>query len=143
APQGGIIDITGTAFVVPNVRVKPAPAEVELHTQSTITAALSLLDLDPLNVMAKAKQPVTIADGRADVTGGIEFMLVKKLPADQIFWNATALLSDVRSENVVPGRVLSAASLDLRADTENLEISGSGRLGKVPFDGQFQTRPGK
>jgi hypothetical protein len=137
AEQGGAVDISGTTFVIPDVTVKQGPAEVKLRTASTITAALSLLDRDPLLFLTKAGQKVTLADGRAEAAGRIGFPLKKQVPAEEVDFEVSAVLRNVRSETVIPGRVLAAPSLNVRADGEQLVIEGAGRIGQVPVEGAF------
>src|SRR5690606_2352327 len=67
APEGGTVDIAGSVMVIPDVKVRPQPAEVQLRATGPITAALSLLDQPPLNVMRKSGRPVDLAEGRAEV----------------------------------------------------------------------------
>ncbi len=138
AVQGGAIDIAGSSIVIPNTTIKPTPARVELNTSSTITAALSLLDSDPLNLLTKAGRPVDLADGRAQARGTLDLLLKKKLQKEEISFDITADLRNLRSDKIVPGRVLRAARLDLSAQNELLTISGSGRIGQVPFDAVFE-----
>ena len=137
AGQGGAVDITGTVFTIPDVTIKEAPAEVHLKTASTITAALSLLDREPFRYISKAGQVVTLADGRAEAEGTIRLRLKKKVPPEEVDFEVAAKLSDVRSEVLVPGRVLAAAALEARADNKLLVVEGTGRLGQVPIEGSF------
>ncbi len=137
--QGGYIDIAGTSFVVPDVWHKGAAAEVELGTESTITAALALLDEKPFEFLSKQDRPVTLADGRVRLSGRLNFPLVKKVGPGDVVFDVSGNLSEVRSEVLVPGRVLSAAALSVHADNETLEVSGDGLLGQVPFNGRWRS----
>ena len=139
APLGGQIDISGTSFQIPDVRIKQTPAHVDVRTESTITAALSLLDEEPFRFMQKADQPVTLADGRARLSGTLDFLLLEKLTVDQVAFDIAGQLTDLRSDTLIEGRNLSAKALELRATTETLTITGAGRLGQVPFDAAFET----
>ena len=138
-PQGGRIDVSGTSFIVTDVRPKRTPAQVRLRTASTITAALSLLDEEPFRVMTKADQPVTLADGRAELSGQLDLLLIKKLKTSDVSFDVTGKLSSVRSEKLVPGRVLTAAQLSVHATNDDLRIGGSGQISNVPFKGEWQT----
>lgn len=143
ADQGGGVDITGTVFRVEDVRVKQGPAEVLLKTDSTITAALSLLDREPFHFISKAGQKVTMADGRAQAEGRIGFSLKKKVPVEDVSYDIAAKLRNIRSETLIPGRVLSAAALSATADGEVLNIAGKARIGQVPVEGAFRAPLGK
>ena len=131
-PQGGRVNIAGTSFVIPSVKVKQAPARVYLKAASTVTAALSLLDQKPFEYLTKANQPVTLADGQAQIEGQLDFLLKPKLKPDEVAFDIRAVARTVRSEVLVPGRVLAAPKLDITARNGKLEISGEGRIGKVP-----------
>lgn len=138
-PIGGEIDISGTSFEIPDVRIDQTPAHVDLRTQSTITAALSLLDEEPFRFMQKAEMPVSLAQGRARLAGTLDFLLIQDLTVDQVAFDIAGTLSDLRSDTVVSGRTLSADALDIRATTETLTITGPGRIGSVPFAATFET----
>lgn len=143
AAQGGRIDISGTSFIIEDTSQKEAPAEVRLRTQSTVTAALSLLDSKPFGYMTKAGQPVTLADGRAEVEGLLRFRLKKKVAPEDVYYDIGALARDVRSEKLLPGRVLAAPRVTVKARDGELTIAGDGRIGVVPATGAWSTRIGK
>ncbi|WP_137701935.1 hypothetical protein [Marimonas lutisalis] len=143
AEKGGEIEIAGTTYRVPDVGDRHGPAEVLLQTRSTITAALSLLDREPMQFLTKAGQSVTLADGRAEAQGRIGFLRKEKLPIEEVDFDVTATLRDVRSETLVSGRVLAAPVLDVRAAGGELRIAGAGRIGAVPFEGRFVAPLGK
>jgi Protein of unknown function len=139
ADQGGRIDVAGTSFIVPDMTIKPgAPAVVKLQLSSTVTAALSMLDSDPLNVMTKAKLPATIADGRAKLQGTLALPLRKGLQPEEVQYNATGVVSSVRSTTLIPDRVLASDALNVVADNTSVSVSGPGRIGAVAFDGTWQ-----
>jgi len=143
AAQGGRIDISGTSFIIPDVNIERGPAGARLTTDSTITAALSLLDEGPFGFMRKANLPVTLADGRAQLTGRLDFLLKKELSPDEVAFSVNGRLSDVRSETLVPGRVLAASELELLGDNAGIGVSGAGRVGRVPVEGQWRTALGE
>lgn len=138
-PQGGKVDIAGTVFEIPDVRAKPTPAKVHLKTESTITAALSLLNQAPLSLIDKTELPVTLADGRVALDGVIDVNLSKPVETDNVAFNVTGRLDNVRSEVLVKNRVLSAKTLQLKTTQEVLTLSGDGTIGEVPFSGTFET----
>ncbi|WP_299843403.1 AsmA-like C-terminal region-containing protein [uncultured Roseovarius sp.] len=142
AAQGGRIDVSGTSFIVPDVRIKRSPARVRLSTSSTITAALSLLDEEPLRILQKADQPVTLADGRAKLTGQLDFLLKDKLKTSEVAFDVTGDLSGVRSEKLAPGRLITANKLQVSAGNEALKIGGDGQISGVPFTGQWESALG-
>ena len=143
AAQGGRVDIAGTSFIISDVSIKQSPARVRLKTQSTVTAALSLLDSKPFKFLQKVGQPVTLADGQAKVKGQLEFLLKKQVLPEDVTYEVRAVARDVRSETLVKGRVLAAPKLDIIAKDGDLRISGDGRIGQVPVSGGWSTKIGK
>ncbi len=137
APQDGYIDITGTSFVVPDITIKKGPAEVAVRTDSTITAALSLIDEEPFRFLSKQDRPVTLAQGRANVAADLSFPLIRKLKTKDVRVAVAGELSDLRSDVLVPGRILTADTLDLRLAEGQLRIGGDGQLDGVPFNGHW------
>ncbi|MDV7269597.1 AsmA-like C-terminal region-containing protein [Thioclava sp. A2] len=138
APSGGMVEVADTVLVVPDVRIKPAPAVVRLRTRSPIPAALSLLDQPPFEFLSKANRPTNLAQGWADAHTELRFDLKPKIEAGEVGFKVDARLTDVTSESVVPGRVLAAPELMLAADRNGLALSGEGTLSEVPFKARWQ-----
>lgn len=127
--------MAGSSFIIPDVTVKDgAPAIARLETTSTVTAALSLLDQEPLFVMDKAGLPVGLADGRVTLDGTIALPLRKELQPGEVTYSVSGALADVRTDALVPNETLAASALTLSADNDGVRIAGQGRLGNVPFD---------
>ncbi len=142
APAGGRVDVADTVMLVPDIRIKPAPAVVKLRTKSAIPAALSLLDQPPFEFLTKAGQPTDIAEGQAETDTTLRLVLAKKVDPKSVDYDVTARLTDVRSEKIVPGRVLAADELTLTASREGLEIAGRGTLSGVGFDARWTQKFG-
>ena len=138
APEGGAIDVRGSAFILPDVRVKDGtPAVIRLKTRSAVTSALSLLNLPPLAVMDRAGMPVALAEGQAVLEGTLSVPLRRGgTPADVNFHFAGDLLG-VTSDTLVKGRSLTAERLSVIADNGQLSIAGPGLIDGVGFDGRW------
>ena len=137
AAQGGRVDIKGTSFIVPDVRIKRGPAQTFLKIKSTITAALSLLDEEPFKFLQKAGQPVTLASGRTEISGRLDFLLKPKLQPKEVAFDLGGTLRSVRSDKLVPGRVIAASELGVSARNGLLSIAGEARIGNVPVGGTW------
>ncbi|WP_373356535.1 AsmA-like C-terminal region-containing protein [Pseudoroseicyclus sp. CXY001] len=133
-PLGGRLDMAGTVFSIPDVRIREAPAEVRLAAAGSITAGLSLLDLPPFEFMTKANRPVTLADGRARAWGVIRLPLKARIGPGEARFEIEAALTDVVSSAVVEGQELRAAALSLTVTGEALTIAGPARLGPAAAD---------
>lgn len=138
SPQGGAIDAAGSVFSVPDITVRPARAEITLKTDSSITAALSLLDQPPFNFVSKAGRDVDLAEGRAVMETALHLTLRKKLKPEEVVYSVRGKLNDVSSDRVVPGRDLRADTLSLAATPAGMDIAGKGTLSGIPFDAQYR-----
>lgn len=135
APQGGDLDVAGSSFIIPDVTVKGgAPAVVRIESESSITAALSILDLPPLSVLSKAGLAPDLAGGRLSVAGTLALPLRQGLQPSELEFNASASARDVVSTALIPNRRLAADTLSVTATNTGIEISGPGTLDGVPFD---------
>jgi len=136
-PLGGPIDIAGSVFRVPDVRAKPPMAEMRLRSDSSLTAALSLLDLPPFGFMAKAGRTPDIGQGHAVVDTRLSLPLVRRVELKDVSYTVQGTISNLSSETLVKGKTITADQLSLTATPEGLIIDGPGRIGKVPFDVSF------
>jgi len=143
APQGGVMDATGTVFQIPDIDIKGPPAVIYLKARGPVQAAMSLLDQKPFNIMSKAGQPVDLATGQVALNAEIHLRLVKKIEVEDVDYDVTATLTNVRSDKLVSGRVLTAKELSLVANPDDVEISGAGLLGQVPVQGAWHQKLAK
>ena len=63
-----------------DITQKPAQAELTLKTQSSITAAMSLLDEPPFGFLTKAGYPVSVAEGHAAMVARLNLPFLGELP---------------------------------------------------------------
>lgn len=140
--QGGAINVAGSVFTVPDITAKPSTAEIDLHTEGSLTASLSLLDMDPFNFLTKAGQPVDLGEGRASVRAALRVPLAAGSP-DQVTFDVTGTVRDFRSDTLVPGKTIEAPELSVTANPALLAIAGKGTLDGVPFDARFTQPLGK
>ncbi|WP_161634098.1 AsmA-like C-terminal region-containing protein [Sulfitobacter noctilucae] len=137
-PTGGDITVTGSSFIIPDVTAtEGTPSVVRLRTRSSITAALSLLNLPPLSVMDKVKQPVALADGEALLEGTLALPL-RPGQKPQVDYFVTGELVNLRSDQLVKGREINADRLDISVDNRSLRITGPGTLDGVPFEADYR-----
>jgi hypothetical protein len=136
-PSGGVINIAGSTFVIPNTRQRPADGKLALSGTGTIEALLSYLDSPPLEIMQKAKRPVDILTGQVAFDGTLDLPLRRglKLPDMVLKFNARA--TDVTSDQIVPNRTMTARALDVEVTNTQLRVSGQAEVSGVPFNGSW------
>jgi hypothetical protein len=133
ADQGGNVDVAGTSFIVPDTRAKPdPPAVVRLRASGPVTAALSLLNEPPLEVMQKADLPVDLASGAVRVEGTISMPLKKNAPVEEVNFDVAGVVTDARSRVLIKDRDIAAERLDLMASESEVSLTGAGTFDAVP-----------
>ncbi len=132
-PEGGTIRVASSMIRVDDTSRDPSIMQVNLKTESSIRAALSLINQPPLGIMDRTGRPVDMATGRAVMTTDLAFELLNDLTLDQVDFEAQGLLSGVSSDGLVPNRVLSADRLTLTANREAVEIGGAAQIDSVPL----------
>ncbi len=137
APEGGRIDLAGSTMVIPQTGIPKPPARFDLSLDGQITAALSILDQEPFNVLRNSDFPASFAQGRASIQVALDTPLGPGTPPEDRIWSATADLRNVSSDVVVPDRRVTATALRLSADGGSLVIQGPARLGDVGGDMTF------
>lgn len=140
--DGGAIDVSGSEFVIPDLRQKPEIGRVEVRATGTMTAGLALVDNDTWRVLRKINKGTDLAQGQVRVSGRLKLPLVKGVKLDQVDMKLTGVLSDVRSDKIVPDRVLAADQLEMTVTNSRFSIKGAARMDGVPVRGEF-TQPFK
>lgn len=133
-PKGGPIDMAGTVFSVLDFTRRPAQAEVQLRTASTLTAALSILDEPPFQFLTKANRPVDLGEGRARIEATLRFPLKPRVLTGDVGYSVQGRIEAFASSQIVAGKTVTADLLTLSATPRGMTLSGPGRLGRMPFD---------
>ena len=131
APEGGLLGLDGSTMTVADMRQNPMPAVLDLRVESSVTAALSILNQPPFSYMDRADVPVSIAEGQAVTRGTISWPLMPRPAPDTVGFAMTSELTAVRSTGLVPGRTLVSPRLQVTASREGLNIAGPASVGDV------------
>ena len=147
-PEGGLLDLAGSHFMIADLRMKPSPALLDLRIESALTATLSVLNLPPFSFMDKANLPVTVADARAVSQTHVAWPLMPRPPGETVIMETTAELRNLRSETLIEGRQFASSVLEVNANKRRLNIAGpvqiGGATGFAVWDQHFgdPNRPG-
>ncbi len=136
--QGGVIDLAGSEFVIPDMKQKPATGQLKLAGQSSVEAGLSLLDNERWQVMRKINRPVDLASGRVVFKGRVELPLVKGTKLPDVKMALSGQVRDVSTAKLVPGHTLTADVLDLSVSNDQVSLEGPVSLSGVPAKGRWQ-----
>lgn len=136
-PEGGRIDVARSVFRVPDVTVLPTIAEAVIRTDSSITAALSLLDQPPFGFLAGAGLVPELAEGRARLETRLSLPLHGRLRAQDVTFEVAGVMENLSSDKIVPGHRLEAARLTVEGDGSGMTIAGAAKVSGVDVDGNW------
>ncbi|PWJ12139.1 AsmA-like C-terminal region-containing protein [Jannaschia seohaensis] len=130
--------IASADFVILDATEQPLRAEFEMRAGGEIGDILTLLDNRPLRLLERVSRDRSLATGRGEAVVRVALPLRDgNAPAD-IDWSVRAILRDVESDKVVPGRRLAAQMLTMTADPEAVEIGGAMTFEGIPFEGSWR-----
>ena len=137
AGVGGNIILDGSGLRVPDVRVPNPPATFTINGRGSMHAAMSILDNEPFKMISKANRDVGDVSGQIAFKARLDTWLKKGVKPEDLNYDVVGVLQNVRSEVLVPGRVLTAKSMAFSADPTGLQVSGDGKLSGIPFAGSW------
>ena len=142
APNGQVVDLTGTIVNIDDITKRPAYGTIDLHMDGPIPAVLSLIDQPPLTLMQRAGQGIDIADGRAVVRADLGLEFRKGVKPNEVAFDVAGDLYDVTSDVLVPSRSFAAPHLRLTATPEAVAIAGTASVDGVSFNGGWTQQIG-
>ncbi|WP_157937727.1 hypothetical protein [Oceaniglobus roseus] len=137
-PVGGPLDLSGTRMVVPDTKRKPARGEFTIAADGSATALLSLLDSEPLNLLKDSPRGPDMVDAHVAAEARLGLFLQKGNRLEDVDIAASGRLDGLRSDRIVPGRMLAAESLDAEVSGEAVVLSGRATLDGVPLSGRWR-----
>lgn len=133
----GPIDVSGSEFVIADLREKPAVGEVRLQAAGSVTAALAYLNNDAWRLIDKADRTVDMASGRAQVSGRIALPLKEGLTLDEVVLDLSGTLRDIDAPTAIPGKPLTADQLELSVTNAAVALEGAVLVDGVPAKGRW------
>ena len=138
--EGGAIDLTGSTIRIAPLDDDPPLAEIGIRATAPLEAALTVLDNEPLEVLQKAGRPADLASATATVRATLGFRLHKRILIEDVDYAVNATLTDVRSDTLIPNRMLTSDALGVTVRPGALELTGPVAVDGVPMEVVF-TQP--
>lgn len=136
--KNGILDVAGSEFIIPDLKQKPATGILNLTANGPVKAALAYLDNDTWRILRKAGRSIDVATGQAAVSGQVVLPLVKGTKFKDVSLDLTGVIRDVKSDQLVPNRVLASDRLALRINSKSVSLEGPVRLSGVDATGRWE-----
>jgi hypothetical protein len=137
---GGVADLGGSTFVVPDGNMRPRMAELRLDAAAPLDAVLRILDNPPFAVLGRTARPEALLATRAEARLGAEvrFPIKRGLRPDEVTYTVSGTLSDVAAADLLPGRPLDATRLELNLSPTLFELAGPVSVGALLLDAVYR-----
>jgi len=136
-PEGPVINVAGSVMKIGDLKPKQPMAQFNLETDSSVGAALTLLDKKPFQFLSKAGMSTDFVSGRARLDVALTLPLQERIKVKDVGFDVIGTVTDARSETLVPDRVISAPTLTVSAQPDKLTVSGKGLIDNTAFDGTW------
>lgn len=124
---------------------RPGYLDLNVQTAGPLTEVMAVLRHPRLKLFERRRMDLNVRGGQAEARLVIGFPLWADLPIEELRIRADARVENGRLGDVVLGRDLDQARLNLAVDTETLKITGEARLAQVPVqlavDMDFRSGP--
>jgi hypothetical protein len=135
APDGGRLDLAGSTMRIADTRVAQADTHFDLSVAGSVPSALTLIAAEPLTLLDRFDyDPATVATGDVALEVALNFRMQQRITPADVNFRIGGSLTDVRSDQLVEGRVLRAERLEIEAGNTRLEIGGPARLDNLRTD---------
>lgn len=135
---GGDVEMAGTVFQVPDMRIKGADANLWLRASAPLRAALEILSLPPMAIQKSRPLPVDKLSGLLSIDGSLLVPLRDNARLDFSKLEIDGTLAGFGFSDLSPGKSLSAENLALSIVEKRLKLTGSAALNEVPLDLTFE-----
>ena len=136
--NGETVDLSGSQFIIPDVRIKPAPAIAEIRATGSVTSALTTLNYPPMTALDRLDFKTDAVSGQTEIKARIEFPVMRNAPADQIKYSASAVINNAKSDQIVPNQSLFADVVNVQVNNDILQIDTLAEMRGISFDSAFQ-----
>ncbi len=138
APDGRVMDVSGSSFLSLVETGDSGYDVLNLEMAGPIRGALSILALEPFTIFEGTDYGPDVARGRARIGGRVTFPWNQD-SLDEIDpgYAITGELTDVRSDMLIPDKLILADRLELVASNEAIEITGPVSIGQAEASGTW------
>ena len=133
------LDLSGSNLVVNNTDIKPYPGKINLSSVGSLSALISLSDLEKNYGFEKPKN----LQGTASLQGILELPLKMKIEPQEIKYKLSGIIEDLKiSEETFPEDITSDG-LSLEIKKSHLQLNGQVSVGDIPAEIKYISGFGK
>ncbi len=140
APDGNVMDVSGLTYRVSNLPIRNKVGVTDFRMKGPLRGALSLLDLPPFDIFKRSEHGPDVARGEISVAGVVSAPVPEygeKVDPAQVRYDLDGVVTQMRSDRLIDGKLLKAERLALKATHEGIELSGPVRIGQAEATGAW------
>ncbi len=135
ADNDDVVDVSDALFSIPELNQEGIKdAELDFEVKGGAQALASVLNSEPLLVMAKKGLAPSDVSGSGSMNFKMEFPLEKMLQIEDVVWSVKGRVSDFTISKPIEGRKISQANLDFSASPQQINLKGKGRIDGLAAD---------
>ncbi|MGB1236357.1 MAG: hypothetical protein ACPG5U_11550, partial [Planktomarina sp.] len=138
----GMLQVAGSAMHLPDVSIRPNFARFDVKLDGPLSALLTGLDRKPFHVFSRTGRSPDVGSGWATADIAVAMPLRRGLKPDEIIYEASGTVRNFKSNVLVPGQILTAQRLAVRASGQGVSIAGPATIGAVSGDVRWSTIKG-
>ena len=137
--QDNRLDLSGSNLVVNNTDIKPYPGKINLHSAGSLSALISMSDLEKNYGFEKPKK----LQGSASLQGILELPLKMKIEPNEIKYKLSGFIKDLKISGETFLGNITSDELSLEIKKSHVQLSGQVSVGDIPADIKYISGFGK
>ena len=137
--QDNRLDLSRSNLVVNNTDIKPYPGRINLYSVGSLSALISLSDMEKKYGFEKPKD----MQGFASLQGILELPLKMKIKPQEIKYKLSGVLEDVKISGETFPYDIKSDELSLEINKSHLQLNGKVSVGDIPVDIKYISGFGK
>ena len=137
--QDNRLDLSGSNLVVNNTDIKPYPGKINLHSAGSLSALISMSDLEKNYGFEKPKK----LQGSASLQGILELPLKMKIEPNEIKYKLFGFIKDLKISGETFLGNITSDELSLEIKKSHVQLSGQVSVGDIPADIKYISGFGK
>ena len=133
AGSEGLIDFSGSSMIVRDTSEKPATGEFNVVADGPVSGMLVVLKKKPFYFFSENKGGMSNLKGIGRIETDLKLPLVKELKFKDVTYSSKGVLIDLKSINLIKGRIIEGKTFLLKANNKKVTVSGDAFLDGVPL----------
>ena len=136
--NGQTLKLNSGSFIAKNVLMEEVPGIFAFDISAPIETMLAFVEQPDVNMIKASMNDFPNLHGKAHVTIGLKFPLIKDIPKERFDFSTDVKMSSVTVSNIVPGIDLSEGEFNVDILTDTISVVGPAKMNGLPAQIQWQ-----